>query len=163
MTLNGADIFLDHENKRLPVPRYLYKIITEKKSGLTEVYVVNNNPYEDVTNIESEIGNSFSDKAIILSGNFLDVSKGYTFMVPFDEFIKIVDISFVNQTVNNHSIPLSQGQIQIVQDPNQLHILQVRYDMEMTLGKMKGILSRLHNEKSIFTFSIFLSRKTSRV
>lgn len=136
MSIKGMDIFLDHENKRLPVPRYLYKVIIEKSTGVTEVYVVYNNPHEVLSNIESEIGNTFDDKAEKLSDNFLDVTKGYTFKVPFDEFIKVVDY---NQAVNNYPIPLSQGAMKVVQDSTNLQILQVQYDMEMTLGKVKGI------------------------
>lgn len=141
MSLEGKEIFFDPENKRLPVPRYLYKIITNKTSGDKEVYVFTNNPYESLKTIYDEVDQQFGDKATELTGDYVKVTKGYTFKVPYDDFVKSVDIKFKDQTVTNHSIPLSQGEIAVIQHPTRLNVLQVTYEMPMTKDKVKGEVS----------------------
>lgn len=58
-------MYLDHTRKRIPIPRYVYKIVegTVNKQGtdreVSEVYIVFNNPYVWETTIKEEVGRIF--------------------------------------------------------------------------------------------------------
>lgn len=94
MTLEGNEIYLDPDFRKLPVPRYLFKIITTKKSGRSEVYIFFNNPHGTQLNIEAEITGTFGDKVQPLNGDFVDVTKGYTFKMEYADFLKAVNLAF---------------------------------------------------------------------
>lgn len=140
MSLKGKEIYFDPDNGRLPVPNYLYKIITIVSTGEKEVYVINNNPYESIANIHNQINQTFDKKAIELTDDYVDVTKGYTFKVAFDDFVKIVDVGLNDPNYRNYAIPLSYGEIRVKQHHELLNILQVSYNMPMTAGKVKGII-----------------------
>lgn len=153
-SLEGKDIYFDPDHGRLPVPRYVYKIITTVSTGERQVYVFNNNPYETLENIVGEIEKTFGDKAVELSGGFVDVTKGYTFMVPFDDFVNVVDVTLSDPNYKRIPIPLTQGYINVIQHHEELHVLQVSYFMESRHGKVKGIFESFQLQKSskIFNF-----------
>lgn len=94
MTLEGKEIYLDPDSQKLPVPRYLYKIITTPSSGNSDVYVFLNNPHGDVKNIKAEIDEVFGEGIIELSGDYVEVKNGYTFKMPYKEFLKVVNKAF---------------------------------------------------------------------
>jgi DNA/RNA endonuclease G (NUC1) len=140
LKLEGKEIYLDHHdplNKRLPVPDKFYKIIHNKTDNTREVYVISNNPFADKKVLEAEMRETFGDHAKTFNDN---VVKGYTFTVPYDEFIKTVDTNFQNEVTTKHEIPLTdEGKaIHVIQHPTLLHVLQVKYDMDKTEGQTKG-------------------------
>lgn len=132
------EIFFDADNKRIPIPNYIYKIIDNKTSGEKEVFVFNNNPYESKTNIEFQIQAQFGAKAEKLSGNFEEVNRGYTFKVPYNDFVEVIDINLTNTITQKHSIPLNDGEIRVQQHPTLLHVQQVSYEMPKTKDQVKG-------------------------
>jgi DNA/RNA endonuclease G (NUC1) len=140
LKLDGKEIYLDRHNplnKRLPVPERFYKIVHNKTDDTREVYVISNNPFADKKELEAEMRETFGDSAKTFDDN---VQKGYTFTVPYDDFIKTVDTKFEGEVTAKHEIPLTgEGKaINVVQHPTLLHVLQVKYDMDKTEGQTKG-------------------------
>lgn len=138
MSLHGQDIYLAEQN-RYPIPRFIYKIITKKDSDGKdehEVFVFTNNPFERGEEIKKEVRGIFEgDLLEPLSDDVKDENKAYTFKVKYDKFIqKLPNLS----SMKKHSIPWSEGEIKVLQDPTHLGIAQVVYDIPMSAGKKKG-------------------------
>ena len=83
MSLKGKEIYLDYDAKKIPVPRYIYKIITDEKG--TKVYVFFNNPYIEESEIRKEMNDTFGDKIVHLPDK---PGTGYTFTTTYENFRK---------------------------------------------------------------------------
>lgn len=81
MTLRGKEIYLDHATKKLPVPRYIYKIVTDQTDS--KVHVFFNNPYVIESEARKEMNDIFGDKITHLVDN---PETGYTFTMPYSDF-----------------------------------------------------------------------------
>lgn len=93
MTIKGKELYLEPKTKKVPVPRYLYKIITNE-DGNSEVYVFSNNPFETKQKVETELQEMFgkdifeaSKKLHEESSKFGEVSRGYTIRMSYSDFI----------------------------------------------------------------------------
>lgn len=87
MTLKGKEIYLDYDNKKLPVPRYIYKIVTDQNGS--KVHVFFNNPYVIESEARNEINTIFGDKITHLDDK---PETGYSFTIPYDDFrVKVND------------------------------------------------------------------------
>jgi hypothetical protein len=141
MKLEGKTIFLDPDNRKLPVANYLYKIVDNKTTNEKSVYVVSNNPHTDKATIETELKKTFGENVKNLGGNFEEVSKGFTVEIPYDDFVKVVKIDFDGENIIKHPIPLSDDgkSINVIQNANQLNVVQVKYEMARTMAKREVI------------------------
>lgn len=81
MSLRGKEIYLDYDAKKIPVPRYIYKIITDEKD--TKVYVFFNNPYIEEADVRKEMNAIFGDKIVHLPDK---PGTGCTFTTTYEDF-----------------------------------------------------------------------------
>lgn len=150
MKLKNEKIFLDHKNQRLPVPSFCFKIIDENGTGKKTVYLVSNNPYESKPQIKKQIVEMFGDNftdfedydgARKFEKIYSDAKKGYTVTIPYEDFMKSEHVKFDPANVNERAIDLFEGkQINVIQDKEKLHILQVIHEIPQTDWKNKGKL-----------------------
>lgn len=81
-----------HENKKLIVPQYFYKIIVDERAGSAIVFVTSNNPF-----LHRVAMRPFCEDVCQRSGldmkQFSDVRKGFTFCCEYSAFMEQVDIS----------------------------------------------------------------------
>lgn len=79
-TIEGKALYLCPEEKKLPVPRYFFRVV-----GKSHVYVINNNPHGNLATVKREIHDIFGD--VTFPEIFKDsVEKGITFKMSFESF-----------------------------------------------------------------------------
>jgi DNA/RNA endonuclease G (NUC1) len=89
MTLKDKEIYLDHDNKRLPVPRYLYKIVTNQTES--KVHVFFHNTFVIEADARKEMNEIFGDKVTHLNDK---PETGYTLTMSYADFREKVNEYF---------------------------------------------------------------------
>jgi hypothetical protein len=116
MTLEGKEIYLS--DQKIPVPRYIYKIISTQSSGKSDVYVVYNNPYANVDHVKAEISEVFGNKVkFFKDGFFTDVLRGYTFKMEYNDFKKVT-----NEISKGFPLPRNMKKFELGEDLQKLSI-----------------------------------------
>lgn len=96
MTLEGREVFLDPQTQRIPVPRFLYRLVTGQGVE-NEVYVTFNNPYVPIYEIREEVFEIFGDVTEVegIRNDHEDgtefVPKGFTFKISAEDFMAGLD------------------------------------------------------------------------
>lgn len=90
MSLEGKEIYLEADLKKIPVPRYLFKFSTTE-TGANDVYVVFNNPHAQKNEVKAEVKEIFGSDTV----EFSDIMKnGYAFTIPYAKFKTSVNSAF---------------------------------------------------------------------
>lgn len=98
---NPQEIFLyvDGNVKKIPVPRFYYKILINRETSSGIVLIGINNPHLTIDDIKKEyiICNDVSDKITYINWRRDNIQYGYSYACDVNEFLKVVP----HMTINN--------------------------------------------------------------
>lgn len=89
-----------HENKKIIVPQYFYKIIVDERAESAIVFVTSNNPFLHRVAVRP-LCEDVCERSGVNMKQFTDTRKGYTFCCDYNSFMQQVDIT-----------PFTHGRIQ---------------------------------------------------
>jgi hypothetical protein len=89
---NAQDIYLDIDNKKVPVPRIFYKILldTKNKRGIALIGVNNVHISMDELQRDYVVCNDISDKVNYIKWRAKDIKRGYSYACDVNDFLKAV-------------------------------------------------------------------------
>lgn len=87
-----TEIYLDFENKKIPVPKIFYKILIEPLSRSGIVLIGVNNPHLTLHEIQRDyvICNDISDKVKYIKWRARDIRRGFMYACDVNDFLKTV-------------------------------------------------------------------------
>ena len=135
------EIYLDHINKKLPVPKSIYKIITiknDKKEDVREVFVFSNDPFKTADEIKKKAVELFGTDFIELKDNFVDPLFGYTYQVNYEKFKSKINIDSIKPDLVERRIKFAHGDMVIQQHKTDLGTVQVDFTIPCTKDLEKG-------------------------
>lgn len=139
LSIAGIKMYLDPVNEKLQVPEFLFSIIMNKVTKENLVYVIYHDPYVTsaaAKSIHKQFIATFGKIKITPTTEFDKI--GYTFNVPYDDFVTVYNKKYSNYLVSKYQIPLTQGGIDVVQDPNDLNMMRASVDIPKTNGDAGG-------------------------
>jgi hypothetical protein len=88
----AQDIYLDVDNKRVPVPRIFYKILVDTFTQRGIVLVGVNNPHISKEELQRDyiVCNDISDKVNYIKWRAKDIKRGYSYACDVNDFLKSV-------------------------------------------------------------------------
>lgn len=88
----AQEIYLDNDNKKVPVPKIFYKILIDKFRNAGIVLIGVNNPHVTMQEITRNyvVCNDVSHKIRYIKWRTTDIRRGYSYACEVNEFLKEV-------------------------------------------------------------------------
>lgn len=88
----AREIFLDHDNKKVPVPKIFYKILLDKSQSAGVVLIGVNNPHVSMEEINRDyiLCNDVSQKIKYIKWRLNDIRRGFVYACEVGDFLENV-------------------------------------------------------------------------